>query len=141
MPKARSSKISNNQGKKLEEIKEGRKNISKEVRRNKRERESKEAKREIGIYIRSDQPHDWTKDSNHIYWRYFYHIRQTIQNLENLFVEEKEPKYLFELKHWQRIKELLIYEGYNYTTITLEEATINISTDHSYKLVKKPKQP
>src|SRR4051812_32070502 len=116
MPKARPSKISKNQGKKLEEIKEERKNISKEVRRNKKEKEIKRERKENAIYIRSDQPHDWTKNSSHIYWRYLYHIRQTIQNLENLFVEEKEPKYLFEAKHWQRIKELLIYEGYNYTT-------------------------
>lgn len=139
MPKAKTEKIiKNNQGKKLEE----RTKESKKQRSEKRESKRKEFITETGIFIRSDQPHDWTKNSNHIYWRYLYHIRQTIQNLENLFVEEKDPKYLFEVKHWQRLKDLLIYEGSNYTTITLEQATINISgTDYNEKLVKKPKQP
>src|SRR4051794_15799024 len=103
MPKARSSKISNNQGKKLEE----RTKESKKQRSEKRESKRKEFITETGNFIRSDQPHDWTRNSNHTYWRYLYHIRQSIQNLENLFVEEKDPKYLFEVKHWQRLKDLL----------------------------------
>lgn len=129
MPKAKSSlKLNKSQGKQLA------------VRA--RHSERKELVTETGIFIRSDQPHEWTKNSNHTYWRYLYHIRQAIQNLENLFVEEKDEKYLFEVKHWQRIKDLLIYEGKNYDTITLEEATINASsTNYNEKLIKKPKQP
>jgi hypothetical protein len=129
MPKAKSSlKLNKSQGKKLAA--------------SKRQAERKEFVTETGIFIRADQPHEWTRSNNHIYWRYLYHIRQAIQNLENLFVEEKDEKYLFEVKHWQRIKDLLIYEGRNYDTITLEEATINASsTNYNERLAKKPKQP
>lgn len=125
MPKAKiTKKFIKNQGKKLEV------------------KERKEFITETGIFIRADQPHEWTRNSSHTNWRYLYHIRQTIQNLENLFVEEKDPKYLFEARHWQRLKDLLIYEGLNYATITFEQATINASSNnYNDKLIKKPKQP